>query len=63
MRILILILGLTISYANAQQVKPPFEAIEDFFEAFHNKDATVLNNAFSEESVMQRASNERENQC
>jgi len=56
MRILILILGLTISYANAQQVKPPFEAIEDFFEAFHNKDATVLNNAFSEEAVMQRAS-------
>ena len=56
MRILILILGLTISYANAQQVNPPFEAIEDFFEAFHNKDATVLNNAFSEEAVMQRAS-------
>ena len=56
MRTLILILcGILFSSAQAQEPSAPFEAIEDFFKAFHNKEAKVLSTAFSESAVMQRA--------
>jgi len=34
----------------------PFRVIEDFFEVFYNKNATVLRNAFSKTAMIQRAS-------
>ena len=56
MRTLILILcGILFSSAEAQEPSAPFGAIEDFFKAFHNKEAKVLSTAFSESAVMQRA--------
>lgn len=56
MRILILILcGILFSSVEAQEPSAPFGAIEDFFKAFHNKEAKVLSTAFSESAVMQRA--------
>lgn len=56
MRILILILcGILFSSEEAQEPSAPFGAIEDFFKAFHNKEAKVLSTAFSESAVMQRA--------
>jgi len=56
MRALILISFITILHPlKAQQSNTPFEAIEEFFEAFHKKEATLLKNAFSEGALMQRA--------
>ena len=56
MRILILILcWILFSSVQAQEPSAPFGAIEDFFKAFHNKEAKVLSTAFSESAVMQRA--------
>jgi len=56
MRTLILILcGILFSSVQAQEPSAPFGAIEDFFKAFHNKEAKVLSTAFSESAVMQRA--------
>ena len=61
MRILILILcGILFSSVEAQEPSAPFGAIEDFFKAFHNKEAKVLSTAFSESAVMQRAVHQEE---
>ncbi|MGD1980484.1 MAG: hypothetical protein PVK01_01790 [Flavobacteriaceae bacterium] len=55
MRLVVLFVILFFQVGFGQQTQSPFEAVQDFFEAFHHQDFKALSHSFSSSAVLQRA--------
>jgi len=55
MRLVVLFVTLFFQVGFGQQTQSPFEAVQDFFEAFHHQDFKALSHSFSSSAVLQRA--------